>query len=297
MFLRIGIFIDKAACGAGLLVDKLIVVQRYEKTMNNLFLVDEIKTNNCETQNLLYKMVLLYKKASNQPEDIMKILMIEDNVSVCTMTEMFFFKEGFEAEFVHDGLEGYQRFTEENWDLIILDIMLPSMDGVTICRKIRETSTVPIIMLTAKDTESDQVIGFEMGADDYVTKPFSPLTLVARIKAVIRRYQATGKAVIDEDMIESEYFTINKKTREVFLNGEPIENLTPKEFDLLYYLVENPRQVFSREQLLEHVWGYQFYGDERTVDVHIKRLRKKLGSEDKPFLYTVWGVGYKFDED
>lgn len=297
MFLRIGIFIDKAACGAGLLVDKLIVVQRYEKTMNNLFLVDEIKTNNCETQNLLYKMVLLYKKASNQPEDIMKILMIEDNVSVCTMTEMFFFKEGFEAEFVHDGLEGYQRFTEENWDLIILDIMLPSMDGVTICRKIRETSTVPIIMLTAKDTESDQVIGFEMGADDYVTKPFSPLTLVARIKAVIRRYQATGKAVIDEDMIESEYFTINKKTREVFLNGEPIENLTPKEFDLLYYLVQNPRQVFSREQLLEHVWGYQFYGDERTVDVHIKRLRKKLGSEDKPFLYTVWGVGYKFDED
>ncbi len=297
MFLRKGIFIDKAACGAGLLVDKLIVVQRYEKTMNNLFLVDEIKTNNCETQNLLYKMVLLYKKASNQPEDIMKILMIEDNVSVCTMTEMFFFKEGFEAEFVHDGLEGYQRFTEENWDLIILDIMLPSMDGVTICRKIRETSTVPIIMLTAKDTESDQVIGFEMGADDYVTKPFSPLTLVARIKAVIRRYQATGKAVIDEDMIESEYFTINKKTREVFLNGEPIENLTPKEFDLLYYLVQNPRQVFSREQLLEHVWGYQFYGDERTVDVHIKRLRKKLGSEDKPFLYTVWGVGYKFDED
>lgn len=126
------------------------------------------------------------------------------------------FKEGFEAEFVHDGLEGYQRFTEENWDLIILDIMLPSMDGVTICRKIRETSTVPIIMLTAKDTESDQVIGFEMGADDYVTKPFSPLTLVARIKAVIRRYKATGKAVVDEDMVESECFTINKKTREVF---------------------------------------------------------------------------------
>ncbi|ASB91954.1 Transcriptional regulatory protein SrrA [Bacillus subtilis] len=288
---------DKTTSEARPLADKLIVVQRYEKNMNNLFLVDEIKTNNCETQNLLFKMVLLYKKASKQPEDIMKILMIEDNVSVCTMTEMFFFKEGFEAEFVHDGLEGYQRFTEENWDLIILDIMLPSMDGVTICRKIRETSTVPIIMLTAKDTESDQVIGFEMGADDYVTKPFSPLTLVARIKAVIRRYKATGKAVIDEDMIETECFTINKKTREVLLNGEPVENLTPKEFDLLYYLVQNPRQVFSREQLLEQVWGYQFYGDERTVDVHIKRLRKKLASEDKPFLYTVWGVGYKFDED
>lgn len=153
-------------------------------------------------------------------------------------------------------------------------------------------------MLTAKDTESDQVIGFEMGADDYVTKPFSPLTLVARIKAVIRRYQATGSAIKnDNDMIETACFTINKKTREVFLNGQPVENLTPKEFDLLYYLVQNPRQVFSREQLLEQVWGYQFYGDERTVDVHIKRLRKKLASEDKSFLYTVWGVGYKFDED
>lgn len=297
MFLRIGIFIDKTACEAGPLVDKFIVVQRYEKNMNNLFLVDEIKTNNCETQNSLYKMVLLYRKASKQAEDPMKILMIEDNVSVCTMTEMFFFKEGFEAEFVHDGLEGYQRFAEENWDLVILDIMLPSMDGVTICRKIRETSTVPIIMLTARDTESDQVIGFEMGADDYVTKPFSPLTLVARIKAVNRRYQATGKAAAEEDTIESECFKINKKTREVFLNGEPVVNLTPKEFDLLYYLVQNPRQVFSREQLLEQVWGYQFYGDERTVDVHIKRLRKKLASEDRPFLYTVWGVGYKFDED
>ena len=229
----------------------------------------------------------------------MKILMIEDNLSVCTMTEMFFAKEGFETEFVHDGLEGYNRFKSDKWDLLIIDLMLPSMDGVTICKKVREESTVPIIMLTAKDTESDQVLGFELGADDYVTKPFSPLALVARIKAVSRRYQGTEQqgGADDRDILETECFIINKKTREVFLNGVPIKNLTPKEFDLLYYMVQSPKQVFSREQLLEQVWGYQFYGDERTVDVHIKRLRKKLGSESRPFLYTVWGVGYKFDED
>lgn len=188
----------------------------------------------------------------------MKILMIEDNISVCTMTEMFFFKEGFEAEFVHDGVEGYQRFTEEDWDLVILDIMLPSMDGVTICRKIRETSSVPIIMLTAKDTESDQVIGFEMGADDYVTKPFSPLTLVARIKAVIRRYRATGQAVKSDDLIETACFSINKKTREVFLHGKPVENLTPKEFDLLFYLAQNPRQVFRESSCLSRCGAINF---------------------------------------
>ncbi|MPQ25620.1 response regulator transcription factor [Bacillus paralicheniformis] len=228
----------------------------------------------------------------------MKILMIEDNLSVCTMTEMFFAKEGFETEFVHDGLEGYNRFKSGDWDLLIIDIMLPSMDGVTICKKVREESTVPIIMLTAKDTESDQVLGFELGADDYVTKPFSPLALVARIKAVSRRYQSAGRRdSADSDTLETEHFKINKKTREVFLDGVQIQNLTPKEFDLLYYLVQSPKQVFSREQLLEQVWGYQFYGDERTVDVHIKRLRKKLGSDSRPFLYTVWGVGYKFDED
>lgn len=188
----------------------------------------------------------------------MKILMIEDNISVCTMTEMFFFKEGFEAEFVHDGVEGYQRFTEEDWDLVILDIMLPSMDGVTICRKIRETSSVPIIMLTAKDTESDQVIGFEIEASDYVTKPFSPLTLVARIKAVIRRYRATGQAVKSDDLIETACFSINKKTREVFLHGKPVENLTPKEFDLLFYLAQNPRQVFRESSCLSRCGGINF---------------------------------------
>ncbi len=227
----------------------------------------------------------------------MRVLVIEDNESVCSMIEMFFSKEGIEGEFVHDGLKGYNRFKEENWDLLIVDWMLPGMDGVTICRKIREEkSSVPIIMLTAKDSESDQVLGLEMGADDYVTKPFSPLALMARIKAVTRRYNNTNTDEVEADTLQTEHFKINKNTREVLLNGTSITNLTPKEFDLLYYFAQHPKQVFSREQLLDRVWGYQFYGDERTVDVHIKRLRKKLGTANQPFFHTVWGVGYKFDE-
>ncbi|MCM3118027.1 response regulator transcription factor [Neobacillus sp. MER 74] len=226
----------------------------------------------------------------------MRILVIEDNKSVCSMIEMFFAKEGIDGEFVNDGLEGYNRIKEETWDAAIIDWMLPGMDGVTICRKIRqENYTVPIIMLTAKDSESDQVLGLEMGADDYVTKPFSPLTLMARIKAVTRRFQPQVPKE-SGDFLQTEHFKISKNTREVIVDGTPVTNLTPKEFDLLYYMVEHPRQVFSREQLLERVWGYQFYGDERTVDVHIKRLRKKVETTAQPFFHTVWGVGYKFDE-
>ncbi|MFJ5715340.1 winged helix-turn-helix domain-containing protein [Neobacillus sp. NPDC093127] len=226
----------------------------------------------------------------------MKILVIEDNKSVCSMIEMFFAKEGIEGEFVNDGVQGYKRFKSGTWDALIVDWMLPGMDGVTICRKIREEKfAVPIIMLTAKDSESDQVLGLEMGADDYVTKPFSPLTLMARIKAVTRRFQNQAPKEM-EGFLQTEHFNVNKITREVFVDGTPVTNLTPKEFDLLYYMVEHPKQVFSREQLLERVWGYQFYGDERTVDVHIKRLRKKVETASQPFFHTVWGVGYKFDE-
>ena len=227
----------------------------------------------------------------------MKILVIEDNESVASMIGMFFLKEGIKGEFVTDGLEGYNRYKSDEWDALIIDWMLPSMDGVTICRKIRdEKSTVPIIMLTAKDSESDQVLGLEMGADDYVTKPFSPLALMARIKAVTRRYRTNIGNQTEDGLLKTGHFEINKNTREVFLDGEPITNLTPKEFDLLYYFAQHPKQVFSRDQLLEHVWGYEFYGDERTVDVHIKRLRKKVGTQNCPFFHTVWGVGYKFDE-
>ncbi|EKM9527202.1 response regulator transcription factor [Listeria monocytogenes] len=226
----------------------------------------------------------------------MKLLMIEDNVSVCEMIEMFFMKEEIDATFVHDGKQGYEAFFKDEYDIAIIDLMLPNMDGMTICRKIREVSDVPIIILTAKESESDQVLGLEMGADDYVTKPFSPLTLMARIKAVTRRKNSVSPAENNEDILETTYFKISKRTREIFYQRELLDALTPKEFDLLYFLMQHPRQVFSREQLLEQVWGYQFYGDERTVDVHIKRLRQKIATETKPFLHTVWGVGYKFDE-
>ncbi|QHJ70313.1 response regulator transcription factor [Planococcus halotolerans] len=223
----------------------------------------------------------------------MHILVVEDNPSVSSMLELFFSKEGITGEFASDGIEGFNKYQQNDYDLLVLDWMLPGMDGIALCRKIREQGDqVPIIMLTAKDSESDQVIGFEMGADDYVTKPFSPLTLMARIKAVTRRSQK-GETV--DDQIQTKHFTINKTTREVQKDGTVIENLTPKEYDLLVFLLQHPKQVFSREQLLERVWGYQFYGDERTVDVHIKRIRKKISGGDQYF-HTVWGVGYKFEE-
>ncbi|AIY06562.1 two-component response regulator [Planococcus sp. PAMC 21323] len=223
----------------------------------------------------------------------MRILVVEDNPSVSSMLELFFSKEGINGDFAADGLEGYRKYKEGGHDLLILDWMLPGMDGIALCRKIREEgNAVPIIMLTAKDSESDQVIGFEMGADDYVTKPFSPLTLMARIKAVTRRVQ---KAEPVSDLIQTVHFTVNKETRDILKDGQEVVSLTPKEFDLLVFFLQHPKQVFSREQLLEQVWGYQFYGDERTVDVHIKRLRKKINGGDKLF-HTVWGVGYKFEE-
>ncbi len=180
----------------------------------------------------------------------MKILMIEDNQSVCTMTDMFFQREGFQAEFVHDGLEGLNRFKqEEDWDLLILDVMLPSMDGLTICQKVRQISDVPIIMLTAKETESDQVLGFDLGADDYVTKPFSPLTLMARIKAVKRRFAqttSTQEGAKEGERLETEHFQLDKKTREVFLEGKRIENLTPKEYDLLcFFYTASSASIFT----------------------------------------------------
>src|SRR4051812_24171778 len=195
------------------------------------------------------------------------------------MIEMFFAKEGIDGEFVNDGLEGYNRFKNGTWDALIIDWMLPGMEGVTICRKIREEKfTVPIIMLTAKDSESDQVLGLEMGADDYVTKPFSPLALMARIKAVTRRYSSAKENPLDDGVIKTTHFIINPNTREVLLDNKQVQNLTPKEFDLLHHFAQHPKQVFSREQLLDSVWGYDFYGDDRTVDVHIKRLRTKVAT-------------------
>lgn len=232
----------------------------------------------------------------------MHILMIEDNESVCEMLQMFFEKEGWNVTFIHDGKEGLDNYLDkkDQFDLIILDIMLPTMDGMAICREIRKVDIqVPIIMLTAKDTESDEVIGLEIGADDYVTKPFSPLTLVARIKSTARRVDTPGLDTNDEESpydIVTEHLKINENTREIILYNQPLEDLTPKEFDLLYTLATSPRRVFSREQLLEQVWEYEYFGDERTVDAHIKKLRQKLLKNGPQVIQTVWGVGYKFDD-
>ncbi|GKV68483.1 DNA-binding response regulator [Sporosarcina sp. NCCP-2716] len=226
----------------------------------------------------------------------MKILVIEDNESVSQMIGLFFEKEGIEGEFVLDGKAGYERALQQPWDCLIVDWMLPSMDGVSICRSLRKSgSDVPIIMLTAKDTESDQVLGLEMGADDYVTKPFSPLALMARIRAVTRR-RSPAPGSTASPPLQTARFKVDEQAREIWADGHLVENLTPKEYDLLVFFIRHPKQVFSRDQLLEHVWGFDFYGDDRTVDVHVKRLRTKLDTLGTQVIQTVWGVGYKFDE-
>ena len=234
----------------------------------------------------------------------MQILMVEDNHSVCEMMAMFFKKEKWTFEFAYDGEEAVEKFREnhDQWDLVLLDLNLPKKDGMQVAADIRQISpVVPIIMLTARDSESDQVLGLEMGADDYVTKPFSPLTLIARIKALHRRIQMgnvqpSADATTDDFDIQTKHFKLNTKTREAYLNGQPIKDLTPKEFDLLKALAYKPKQVFSREQLLQLVWNYEYYGDERTVDAHIKKLRQKIEKVGPKVIQTVWGVGYKFDD-
>ena len=198
----------------------------------------------------------------------MHILMIEDTEAVCEMMEMFFENEGWKASFYHDGKEGLDAFLENQnkWGVVILDVNLPSMDGMQICRQIRQVNqTVPIVMLTARDSESDQVIGLEIGADDYVAKPFSAVTIMARIKALLRRTQRATVAdntFASEFDVETDHVKINTKTHEAFIDGKQIENLTPKEFDLLMVMAKHQRQVFTREHLLTKIWEDPFYGDE-----------------------------------
>lgn len=246
------------------------------------------------------------QEKSAKEEIYVNILMIEDNESVSEMMEMFFLNEGWDATFKYDGKDGLQAFLDQpdKWDMITLDLNLPGLDGMSVARKIRQVSkTVPLIMLTARDSESDQVLGLEIGADDYVTKPFSPLTLIARIKALHRRFEqseqvTTATQATDDNPfdVETAHVKISEKTREAYLNDQLIEGLTPKEFDLLFTLAKKPKQVFSREQLLELVWDYQYFGDERTVDAHIKKLRQKIEKVGPQVIQTVWGVGYKFDD-
>lgn len=235
----------------------------------------------------------------------MKLLMVEDNRSVSEMMSMFFQKEQWEAAFAYDGDEALEMFNQQvqEWDIVTLDLNLPGKDGMEVAKEIREKSkTVPIIMLTARDSESDQVLGLEY-ADEYVTKPFSPITLIARIKALYRRSGLKEETAAPKQPAETKKFDINtpnfqlsSATREAYLLDKEIPDLTPKEFDLLKALSSKPKQVFTREQLLQQVWGYDYFGDERTVDAHIKKLRHKIEQVGPQIIQTVWGVGYKFDD-
>lgn len=237
----------------------------------------------------------------------MRILMVEDNNSVCEMMEMFFEQQvDWTANFIQDGEEGwtYYQENEDDIDMVILDLNLPSRDGISICREIRQINPyVPIIMLTARDSESDQVLGLGLGADDYVTKPFDPVTLMARMRALQRRSNLSQEAKSDQTDtdendfdIETKHLRISEKTREAYYDDQLVEGLTPKEFDILLTLASHPKQVFSRDHLLTKLWEDPFFGDERTVDAHIKKLRQKMEKYGPQLIQTVWGVGYKFDE-
>ncbi len=224
-----------------------------------------------------------------------KILIVDDDTNICELLRLYLEKEGFEADVVTNGLRAVEKFNSTSPDLVLLDIMLPGLDGWQICREIRKTAQTPIIMLTAKGETFDKVLGLELGADDYITKPFETKEVMARIKAVLRR--SGGKTGIADTVKEVSYdkLTINLTNYELIVDGNPIDT-PPKELELIFHLASNPNRVYTRDQLLDEVWGFEYYGDSRTVDVHVKRIREKLeGVSDNWELKTVWGVGYKFE--
>lgn len=221
-----------------------------------------------------------------------KVLVIDDDINICKLIKLYMEKEGFEVATVYDGIKAMDVFKSFTPNIVVLDIMLPGADGWQVCREIRKISNIPIIMLSAKGETFDKVLGLELGADDYLVKPFEPKELVARLKAVLRRY---NNKEIDSREVVYPNFIINKSNYTLKIYGKELE-LPPKELELLFFLASHPNKVFTREQLLEHVWGFDFYGDSRTVDVHIKRLREKIDQEGQSWqLKTVWGVGYKFE--
>lgn len=223
-----------------------------------------------------------------------KILVIDNDPSVCELIRNHFEGEGYEVKCVSDGSEGINTFKIYEPDITLLDIMLPRKDGWQVCREIREISSRPIIMISAKSDIFDKVLGLELGADDYLVKPFDIKELAARVKAVIRRCHKDTEAV-DDDIIKFENIEISHQKYELKIKGKSID-IPPKELELLYFLASNYNRVFSRDQLLDKVWGFDYLGDSRTVDVHIKRLREKLeGVSEKWLIKTVWGIGYKFE--
>ena len=223
-----------------------------------------------------------------------KILIVDDDSNICDLLKLYFENEGYEVKTANDGVEGVNFFKIYQPDIVLLDIMLPRKDGWQVCREIREMSSKPIIMITAKGEVIDKVLGLEMGADDFVVKPFEMKELSARVRAVLRRYQAHTNQN-DDEVIKFENIEISLQKYELKLRGKAVD-VPPKELELLYFLASNYNRVFTRDQLLDKVWGFDYLGDSRTVDVHVKRLREKLeGVSDKWILKTVWGVGYKFE--
>ena len=222
-----------------------------------------------------------------------KIMVVDDDVNICELLRLYLEKEGCDTVVVSDGMAALEAFDTAKPDLILLDVMMPRLDGWQVCREIRKKSQCPIIMLTAKGEVFDRVLGLELGADDYVVKPFEAKEVMARIKAVLRRsgISAEKKARV----VEYDKLNVNMENYELCVNGVAVD-APPKEMELLYHLASNPNRVYTRDQLLDEVWGFEYYGDSRTVDVHIKRLREKLeGVSDQWSLKTVWGVGYKFE--
>ena len=222
-----------------------------------------------------------------------KVLIVDDDENIVELIRIYFEKEGFTTVTANDGRKALELFKSESPAIVILDIMMPEMDGWQVCREIRKISNIPIIMLTATGETFDKVLGLELGADDYMTKPFETKELVARVKAVLRRSDVKEQTA-DKELVFPK-LTVNLSNYEIRIDGKLTE-IPPKELELLYFLASNPNRVFTREQLLEEVWGFDYFGDSRTVDVHIKRLREKLEGIDANWqLKTVWGVGYKFE--
>ena len=223
-----------------------------------------------------------------------KILVVDDDTNICELLRLYLEKEGYSVTIANDGMTAVKTFPQLQPDLTLLDIMLPQLDGWQVCREIRKYSNKPIIMLTAKGETFDKVLGLELGADDYVTKPFDTKEVVARIKAVLRR-SSSAAAEDNVKIVKYDKLSINLTNYELIVYGKKVD-APPKEMELLYHLASNPDRVFTRDQLLDEVWGFDYYGDSRTVDVHIKRIREKLaGVSDKWELATVWSVGYKFE--
>ena len=225
-----------------------------------------------------------------------KILVVDDDLNICELLKLYLENEGYTAYVANDGQAAVDMFNEKSPDLVLLDIMLPKMDGWQVCREIRKTSSVPIIMLTAKGETFDKVLGLELGADDYVTKPFDSKEVMARIKAVLRRAKGESEnSASEKKIVKYDKLEINIENYELKVDGKVIDT-PPKELELIDHFASNPNRVYTRDQLLDEVWGFDYYGDSRTVDVHVKRLREKLeGVSDKWSLKTVWGVGYKFE--